>query len=46
MERVVQRADDVARAGEASKYAFEKHSISEELDTLPRIPVFFLGLQR
>jgi hypothetical protein len=34
IERVVQRADDVACAGEAGKYAFEKHSISEELDTL------------
>ncbi len=36
MQRVVQRADDVARAGEASEYVFEKRSISEELDTSGR----------
>jgi hypothetical protein len=33
MERVVQRAGEVARAGEAGKYVFEKHSVSEELDS-------------
>ena len=34
MQRVVQRAEDVARAGEADKYTFEKHIISEDLDGL------------
>ena len=32
VQRVVQRANDAARAREDGEYAFEKHSISEELD--------------
>jgi hypothetical protein len=32
MKRVIQRAEDVARGGEESKYVYEKRSVVEELD--------------
>jgi len=32
MEKVIQRSQEVARAGEADKYRYEKRSVEEELD--------------
>src|SRR5215831_7619119 len=32
MEKVIERSQEVARAGEAEKYRYERHSVEEELD--------------